>query len=124
MCYDIASVMVEDNDELHTVTLCRNCYSLRQGKRKEPTMTNRMWKGARGKLAVGVGTRGLEQADIRGQEDQRGESAQSCDGGSKFGKELPDTSPHNEELALVRESKDMRLPGVTVRRAIKAGWEF
>ena len=33
--YDIASVMVGDDGELHTTKLSRPCYNLRQGKRKE-----------------------------------------------------------------------------------------
>ena len=58
--HDIASVMVEDNSELHTIISCRNCFNLRQGKRKAAA-NNRMWKmliaekRSRGKLAAGLG---------------------------------------------------------------------
>ena len=37
-----------------------------------------------------------------------------------LGKEWPEMSLYNEELALLRGDRDMRLPGMTVRRAIKA----
>ena len=35
------------------------------------------------------------------------------------GTEWFDETPHKEELALLRESDDMRLPGITVRRAVR-----
>ena len=59
--YDIASVIVEDDGEPHTI----NCYSVRQSERKEPAVNNRMWKmlvaeRRSRKLAVDLGTRGFE----------------------------------------------------------------
>ena len=65
--YDIASVMVEDSGELHTRNCCRDCYNPRQSERKEPVVNNRLRellvaaKRSRGKLAVRLGTHGLEQ---------------------------------------------------------------
>ena len=38
---DIASVMVEDDGAPHTMHLCRDCYNLRQGERKEPAIHSR-----------------------------------------------------------------------------------
>ena len=63
---DIASVMVEDHGE-HKINVCKNCHNLRHGERKEPIVNSRLWKllvaekRSRGKLAAGLGGRGLEQ---------------------------------------------------------------
>ena len=42
--YDIASIMVEDDGEPHTINHCTNCYNLRQEERKEPTVNGKRWR--------------------------------------------------------------------------------
>ena len=64
--FEIASVTVEDNGEQHTMNFCKDCYSLREGERKEPAINNKRWKRlvvemrSRGMLATGLGARSLE----------------------------------------------------------------
>ena len=41
---DVASTIVEDDGEPHTINLCPNCYNLTQEERKEPAMSGRQWK--------------------------------------------------------------------------------
>ena len=73
-------ISVEDNGELHTMHIGRDCYNLRQGERKEPVGNGRHWKlvvdetRSRGKL-VCLRTRSgaTDQGDLRGQEDLREE---------------------------------------------------
>ena len=66
--HDIASVMVEDNVELHTIIVGRDCYNLRKGERKEPIVNSRLWKllvfekRSRGKCAAGFVAHGLGDA--------------------------------------------------------------
>ena len=61
--FDIASVMVDDDGELHLITLRKDCCNLTQGEREEPVANGRPWrlpvveKRSRGKLAAGLGTR-------------------------------------------------------------------
>ena len=81
--------------------------------------TKRQWKRlvveelSRGKLAVGLGQLGLDHK--RGLQDVREESV-----GGKLGKVWPDESPHKEELAVLQVSKNLHLPGMMARKAIKA----
>ena len=42
-------------------------------------------------------------------------------GALSAGKEWPDASSHKEELELLHESETLQLPGMTERKAIKAG---
>ena len=39
----------------------------------------------------------------------------------RLGKEWPNESPHKKGLAVAQESNSLHLPGMMVRRAIKAG---
>ena len=43
-CCEIASVVVEDDGAPRTIHLCRDCYNLRQGERKEPAKHDKHWK--------------------------------------------------------------------------------
>ena len=67
---DIASVMVKDHGE-HKIDVCKHCHNLRHGEKKEPIVNSRLWKllvaekRSRGKLAAGLGGRGLEQKIIQ-----------------------------------------------------------
>ena len=117
--HDIASVLVEDDGEPHTI----NCYNVRQSERKEPAVNNRMWKmlvaekRAR-KLAVDLGTRSLEHEIM-----ETCAAKKMCaerfperrNGGSESEQRVcPETSPCKEEWALLRER---RLPSKTVRQS-------
>ena len=69
---------VEDDGELQTINLCKDCYNSRQGETMEPVRrTNNQWKlpvaekRSRGKLSTGLGARCLEFKNLRGQEDLR-----------------------------------------------------
>ena len=116
--YDIASVIIEDD--------------LRQGERKEPVVKSRLSelpvaeRRSRGKLAAGLGTHGLL---LKIMEIPREKLLKDAAKAICLGKEWLEVYPHKGESALWRESGDMRLPGVTVRKAVKAGlahdwWEL
>ena len=100
------SVTVEDDSEPHATNLCKVCYIVRQSEREEPSANNRTWttlvaeKRSRGKLAVCLGARGLEQQNpgyLRGRKDRRATVSLT--------KEWPETSTYKEEFALLRKRK-------------------
>ena len=113
-CRDIVPVTVEDDGEPHATNLCKDCYIVRQSEREEPAANNRTWtilvaeKRSRGKLAVCLGARGLEQQILDIYADEKID-AQSLlkDATEAVGltKEWPETSTYKEEFALLRKSK-------------------
>ena len=74
--FDIASVMVKDSGELHTINICKDWYNLRQGERKERVVNGRPWnlqvseKRSRGRSAAGLGARGkLKESYYQAKQD-------------------------------------------------------
>ena len=107
--HDIASVVVEDNGELRTMNSCRDCYTLRQGERKEPVVNNRTLKllvaekRSRGKLASGPGTRGLEQKIL---EINAKNLLKEAVVAVSLGKEWRNKSPHKKALAWLQKKRN------------------
>ena len=82
-------------------------------------------KRSRGNLAVGLGSVGFEHKikHIYAGKKIFGKNLLKDAGvASSMGKEWLDESPHKEaELALLQDSQNMQLPGMVVRKAVKAG---
>ena len=106
--YDIASVKVEDDGELHTMNLLTDLYNVRPSGSKELAVNNRMWKmlvadkRSRGKLAAGQCSRGLEQKIMEIHAAKKIYAKDATEAVS-LGKERPETSPSKEEFAVLRE---------------------
>ena len=64
--YDIAAIMLEEDGKPHTMSLCRDCYNLRQAERKEPVVSCQRWrimigeKSSRSKLSACLEAEGFE----------------------------------------------------------------
>ena len=72
---------------------------------------------SRGKLSTGLERKimeGIAAKEIFAQNFSE-EAAEAMSRGTEWF----DETPHKEELSLLRESDDMRLPGITVRRAVR-----
>ena len=106
--YDIASVKVEDDGELHTMNVFTDWYNVRPSGSKVPASNNRMWKmlvahkRSRGTLAA----RGLEQKimEIHAAKKIYAKNVlKDATEAVSLGKERPETSPSKEEFAVLRE---------------------
>ena len=128
---DIASVMVVDNSELHTINICRDGYNLGQGERKQPAVNTRQWrflvteKRSRGKLATGCRAHGYDRKIMEIHAARKVYYAKNLLKDAvvavSLNKEWREMSPFKEELTLLQKKRNMQLPDMKVRRAIKAG---
>ena len=122
--------MVEDSGELHTISFYKDCYNLRPDERKDLVVSSRyrkllvIEKRSRGKLAACLCARGLEQKIMEIHAAKKiyaknllKEAAEAIG----LGKEWLEVSPYKEELPLCLERRNMQLPDMLVRKAVKAG---
>ena len=119
----------KENQELYAINQCEGGYHLRQDETKEPRANGKQWKHligekrSRGKFALGLGAMRFEHKImqiLRRQEDLRENLLKEAAVALRMGQEWLSESPHKEEVALLRESRKMHLPGMMVRRAVKA----
>ena len=79
---------------------------------------------SRGKLSAGLGARGLENRIMKiyaAKKSQAKNLMKETADAMSLGTEWMNETPREVELALLRESQDLQVPGRTVREAIKAG---
>ena len=119
---NIASWMGEDDGEPHTVNLCNGRYN----ERKVQRVNGKQWKRSQGRVATGLGARGLEHKFMEmcvAKKIYATNMLKDATEAVSLGTERPETSPHKEELALLRQSKDIAAAEHDARQAIEAGRE-
>ena len=130
--YELAAIVVEEGDTPHTINLRRKCYEKARLEQGETQVNGAQWKElikqktSRGKLWAAFGVDfsfekcgNVSQSRERGPERRWMQQGQSRTDGS-----WQQESPCKEELELLRNVKDLRFDGASMRKAGKAcDWE-